>query len=940
MHSVESANRILQLSKKRKESQANFQKRQQEVKQKHQVRVGEISSKFAKKNQELEEKLKQETIGLVSINDFKKKREQIELEKIELEKKKKRKEKEKEKTKALNRSTLSFSFPDENEDDESESENESENEDENEKNNESENENENENENKNENKSENENNQKDNKEVNPKRHKTNKKKTYSKIGKNPNVDTSFLPDRERDEQIKEQRNELIKQWKEEQEKIKQEKINITYSYWDGAGHRRTMTITKGTSISQFLEKVRMEFYKELKAISVEDLLFVKEDLIIPQNYTFYDLIVTKARGKSGPLFQWDVHDDVRLLSDAKKEKEESHAAKVVQRSWYNKNKHLFPASRWEVFDPSIKRSKYTIFVFGARNLNANLDSKTSLNPYLTIYSYEYNHRTKVIENSTKPKWNTKFSINIFHPFLPIIIDIKTRENKKNIGKEDRLLGKYEVNLGFLFARTGDKSTTEINLPVTWYNISLSGGGTTPTIESKTENTNKPQLLMKIQYKIPQEWINLYLGYLCLNYGDYPDAVGYLTKAILQAKNQQQKHELFALSLREICFEIQKKHELAICDLNQIMQNLPNWEYAYYRIALLHFFVGDIKEGTENFQQAQNFDQQDPLFKLSLKRLENKVKNIENFKRKEIKELLFQNFDDSSINYFILSCQKQIPLAKENLKENLKENSNENSNENQNIFSQNYPEDKPVNGDPLQDSDIVKYPKFIPIDKKPKIEFNNSKETKTNSTLENQLHNSQSFQSQKTSQKTDDVDILGHRKNWLTFFAESVVENKTEEPKKPKSKKPKSKNDDLDDFLQETIEENEDKTINRKLNQNQEMVKPKKIQSSRDLQHLEKPQIENKTKQNEKSRNELNSKKEFPEKKREIEEMETQENDPNSKVDNVESVDLSVEKSRKVDQKISQKTSTQKGIRPSEIRKQRFRGPKKGVKIQFGAMDDV
>ena len=30
-----------------------------------------------------------------------------------------------------------------------------------------------------------------------------------------------------------------------------------------------------------------------------------------QHYSFYDLIVTKARGKSGPLFHFDVHDDIR-----------------------------------------------------------------------------------------------------------------------------------------------------------------------------------------------------------------------------------------------------------------------------------------------------------------------------------------------------------------------------------------------------------------------------------------------------------------------------------------------------------------------------------------------------------------------------------------------------------------------------------------------------
>ena len=48
------------------------------------------------------------------------------------------------------------------------------------------------------------------------------------------------------------------------------------------------------------------------------------------------------------MFNFDVHDDVRFLADASKEKDESHAGKVVERSWYQRNKHIFPASRWEV----------------------------------------------------------------------------------------------------------------------------------------------------------------------------------------------------------------------------------------------------------------------------------------------------------------------------------------------------------------------------------------------------------------------------------------------------------------------------------------------------------------------------------------------------------------------------------------------------------------
>ena len=145
--------------------------------------------------------------------------------------------------------------------------------------------------------------------------------------------------------------------------MKLEKVEVTYSYWDGSGHRRQVTMTKGDSIERFLseclQQLRKEFH-ELRAVSTEQLMYIKEDLIIPHYYTFYDFIVTKARGKSGPLFSFDVHDDVRMLHDATVEKDESHAGKVVLRSWYERNKHIFPASRWEPYDPEKKWETYTI----------------------------------------------------------------------------------------------------------------------------------------------------------------------------------------------------------------------------------------------------------------------------------------------------------------------------------------------------------------------------------------------------------------------------------------------------------------------------------------------------------------------------------------------------------------------------------------------------
>lgn len=58
-----------------------------------------------------------------------------------------------------------------------------------------------------------------------------------KLGKDPNVDTSFLPDREREEQERALREKLGKEWLDMQSKIKDEDMEITYSFWDGSGHR-------------------------------------------------------------------------------------------------------------------------------------------------------------------------------------------------------------------------------------------------------------------------------------------------------------------------------------------------------------------------------------------------------------------------------------------------------------------------------------------------------------------------------------------------------------------------------------------------------------------------------------------------------------------------------------------------------------------------------
>lgn len=191
-------------------------------------------------------------------------------------------------------------------------------------------------------------------------------KAMKEVKKNPEVDTSFLPDRDREAALKSQRSALEKEWREIQERTQSEALEITYSYWDGTGHRRTVQVKKGDTVGRFLELVRRDLskeFREMNNVSSDALLYVKEDLILPHDVTFYDLIATRARGKSGPLFTFDVRDDVRVGSgaiDVRVERDESHPGKVVERRWFDRNRHIFPASRWEVYDPAKDYGRYTI----------------------------------------------------------------------------------------------------------------------------------------------------------------------------------------------------------------------------------------------------------------------------------------------------------------------------------------------------------------------------------------------------------------------------------------------------------------------------------------------------------------------------------------------------------------------------------------------------
>jgi protein FAM50 len=261
-----------------------------------------MDQKFAGKQDYTDEMINEETTGRQSLADYRRKRARIEsdmgLSSKELEDRKKKKAKQalapvvnKEKKK------LSFNMSDEEEDDDDEEE----------------------------------------KKSGPIMFKKFTKKI--KVGKDPSVNTAFLPDKDRDEEIDKEQERLRSIWLEEQEKIKEEVFTIDYCYYDGTSHKKSVTLKKGVDIRSFMDEARLNF-PELKGVSLNDLLFFKDNYNIPDTFTFYELFEIRSKDPTYDTFgRWT---DVEQLKTVQLGVQSTQLARIVERNFYEKNSQNFP----------------------------------------------------------------------------------------------------------------------------------------------------------------------------------------------------------------------------------------------------------------------------------------------------------------------------------------------------------------------------------------------------------------------------------------------------------------------------------------------------------------------------------------------------------------------------------------------------------------------
>lgn len=184
------------------------------------------------------------------------------------------------------------------------------------------------------------------------------------------------------------RDQLRKEFLAMQEVVKATEMAIPFVFYDGTNIPGGICrIKKGEHIWLFLDNARkvgaeMGVGADLSRkgwarISVDDLMLVRGDIIIPHHYEFYYFLANKSLGFHGRIFPYSAEATSATpaqtvedgpydpLKSRKKEKDktsqipseelegfsdEPSLTKVVDRRWYEKNKHIYPATLWEEFD--------------------------------------------------------------------------------------------------------------------------------------------------------------------------------------------------------------------------------------------------------------------------------------------------------------------------------------------------------------------------------------------------------------------------------------------------------------------------------------------------------------------------------------------------------------------------------------------------------------
>ncbi|KAI0844361.1 XAP5-domain-containing protein [Daldinia vernicosa] len=180
-----------------------------------------------------------------------------------------------------------------------------------------------------------------------------------------------------------ERETLRREFLMRQEAVKLTEIAIPFVFYDGTDiPGGVVRVKKGDFIWVFLDKSRKvgadlgvgekaNARREWARVGVDDLMMVRGNIIVPHHYDFLFFIMNKTAGPTGKLL-FDYVSEVSESTLPKRSVDEQAVksastqpavnslegalddptfTKVVDRRWYERNKHIYPASVWQEFDP-------------------------------------------------------------------------------------------------------------------------------------------------------------------------------------------------------------------------------------------------------------------------------------------------------------------------------------------------------------------------------------------------------------------------------------------------------------------------------------------------------------------------------------------------------------------------------------------------------------
>ncbi|CAD6504751.1 BgTH12-00254 [Blumeria graminis f. sp. triticale] len=179
-----------------------------------------------------------------------------------------------------------------------------------------------------------------------------------------------------------------------QDAIKNTEIAIPFVFYDGTNiPGGVCRVRKSDYVWVFLDRSRkagaelkvaekVNSKREWARIGVDDLMLVRGDLIIPHHYEFYYFIINHILGPNNrllfgysseppagkylpnpapsssdfnpltqPLKPAKSPSQVPPVTELEGQGDDPTFTKVVDRRWYERNKHIFPASVWQEYDP-------------------------------------------------------------------------------------------------------------------------------------------------------------------------------------------------------------------------------------------------------------------------------------------------------------------------------------------------------------------------------------------------------------------------------------------------------------------------------------------------------------------------------------------------------------------------------------------------------------